>query len=320
MNVYAKAGPIPIRNQMPLYLFYLQMEPDRAEVVEQNKFNIDADYTVSNITVSAFTPATSLYNINIDAEVSRITLDLRYGIHENLEAGLEVPYMSLSRGYLDSFVEDFEEAIGARTPRSRTRQGSNNYNYSFIYDNQNLINKKNASDGLGDIVLKAKYLLLKEDESYYMPNLSIRSAVKFPTGRKSDLLGSGEFDFGLGVIADKSFFKRICLYCGINVVFIQKPSFFSSLNLKKEMLSGMAGLEYSFTDRFSLVAQVSGNSTPYPSSGTNVLDESAIDIGLGLNYIWKEKKNVSWRFAVTENYNSASSPDVSLNTGFKVGF
>lgn len=314
------AGPIAIRNQMPLYLFYLQMEPDKAGVTEQNKLNIDADYTISNVTVSCFTPASSLYNINIDAEISRITLDLKYGVCDNAELGLEVPYLSLSSGYLDGFVEEFEKTVGATTPRSRTRQGSYNYNYSFIYNNENLINKKHASEGLGDIVLKAKYQILEEDEYSSFPNISLRAAVKFPTGRKKDLVGSGEFDYGLGIVADKSFSKRITIYCGLNAVFIQKPSFFSMLNLKKEIISGMIGAEYFFTDRFSLVAQISGNTTPYPSSGTNALDESAIDVGLGLNYNWKEKQNVSWHFAFIENMNSASSPDVSFNTGWDIGF
>jgi len=314
------SGPIPIRNQMPLYLFFLQMEPDKACAVEQNKFNINAGYSVSNITVSCFTPESSLYNINIDAEVSRITLDLRYGFSENFEAGLEVPYISLSRGYLDNFVEGFEKSIGAITPRSRERQGSNNYNYSFIYNNQNLISKRNASSGMGDAVLKVKRGILKEEDGSIKPNLSLRSAVKFPTGKKSDLLGSGEFDYGFGLIADKSFFKRFCFYCGLNAAFIQKPSFFSELNLKKEIISGLAGLEYLLTERVSLVAQITGNSTPYPSSGTNALDEDAFDVGLGAYYTWKEKKGISWHFAFTENINSASSPDVTFDTGWKISF
>lgn len=314
------AGPIPIRNQMPLYLFFLQMEPDRATVAEEGKFDVNIDYTVSNITVSCFTPATSLYNINIDAEVSRITMDLRYGFYDRSEIGLEIPYLSLSRGYLDGFVEEFEKTVGATTPRSRIRQGSYNYNYSFIYNNENLISKKHSSEGLGDIVLKSKYRILEEDKYSFIPNISLRTTIKFPTGSKKDLIGSGEFDYGLGVIADKLFFKRARVYCGLNAVFIKKPSFFSTLGIKKEIFSGLIGAEYLFRDRFSIMAQVTGNSTPYPSSGTNVLDESAVDAGLGLNYNWKEKQNVSWHFAFTENFNSASSPDVSFNTGWKIGF
>jgi hypothetical protein len=38
-----------------------------------------------------------------------------------------------------------------------------------------------------------------------------------------------------------------------------------------------------------------------------------------MNYIWKEKRNISWNFALVENLVSQSSPDVSFNTGFRIG-
>ena len=249
-----------------------------------------------------------------------MTLDLRYGLSEKLEAGLDVPYLSLSRGYLDEFVERFEDTVGATTPRSRARQGSYNLNYSFIYNSQSLIKRTNASDGLGDIVLKAKYQISKEDENGFWPNASFRAAVKLPTGEKRSLLGSGEIDYGFGVLLDKTFSEKITVYTGCNFVIIEKPSFFSVLNLKRNIISGLLGVEYLLTQRFSIVVQATGNTTPYPSSGTNALDESAIDLGLGVNYRFKEKENVSWHFAFTENVNSASSPDVSLDAGFNVGF
>ncbi|MBU4457810.1 MAG: DUF3187 family protein, partial [Candidatus Omnitrophica bacterium] len=143
-----RSGPIAMRNQMPLYLFYLQIAPDKAEVTKRNKFLINADYTVSNITVSAFTPITSLYTVDIDMEVSRVTLDLRYGLYENMEIGLEAPYLSLSRGYLDNFIEGIEDGIGARTPRSRERQGSYNFDYSLRYNGRYLIQEKHSKDGI----------------------------------------------------------------------------------------------------------------------------------------------------------------------------
>lgn len=314
------AGPIPMRNQMPLYLFYLQMEPDKASVTEQGKLNINAGYAVSNITVSSFTPGTSLYNINIDTEVSRRTLDLKYGVYESTEVGLEVPYLSLSSGYLDEFIEGFEDTIGATTPHSRVSQGPYNFNYSFIYNNQDLIKRTNASDGLGDIVLKAKYQILEEDRHSFWPNMSFRAAGKLPTGEKRSLLGSGEFDYGFGILLDKTFSERIKVYTGCNFVVIEKPSFFSVLNLKKNIVSGIIGAECLLAQRFSLVAQATGSTIPYPSTGTDALDGYPIDVGLGLNYVWKEKPNVSWYFSFIENINSKASPDVSFITGWKVGF
>ena len=315
---FKKAGPISIRNQMPLYLIYLQFVPDKAEPVERNKVTINADYTVSNITVSAFTPATSLYDVQIDAEVSRATIDFRYGLYDNCEIGLEVPYISLSGGYLDNFVESIEDGIGARTPRSRERQGSYEFAYSFKYNNNFLIDKQHSMQGLGDIVLHAKYQLLKEER--LLPDFSVRSAVKFPTGEKKDLLGSGELDYGIGILMDKGFFDRLFIYAGANVVWIEKPSFFSVLGVQEQIYSGMLAMEYFLSRRFSFVAQVSGNTTPYPVSDTNPLDNNAYEFGLGVNYSWREKDNVSWHFAFTENIKAASSPDVSLHTGLSWKF
>lgn len=314
-----KGGPIAIRNQMPLYLFYLQLVPDKAGVIERNKFKIDADYTVSNITVSAFTPASSLYDIQIDMEVSRVTLDFRYGLYDNLEIGLEVPYLSLSRGYLDNFIESVEDGIGARTPRSRENQGSYKFDFSFQYNNVFIVQEKHSRDGIGDIVLNLKYQMLRET-MWLLPNISLRTAVKFPSGDKDKLLGSGEVDYGLGILIDKGFFDRFFIYLGANAVKIKRPSVFSVLSIKEYIYSGLVGMEFFPTKRFSIVTQVTANTTPYPHSDTNPLDNDAFELGLGFNYTWKEKTNVSWHFAVTENITAASSPDVSFHSGIRWKF
>ena len=314
------SGPVPIRNQMPLYLFYLQMAPERASVTERNKFLVNADYTVSNVTVSAFTPASSLYEIQIDAEVHRITVDLRYGIYDNLEIGLEIPYIGMCSGYLDDFVEGFEDGIGARTPRSRERQGSNEFDYMVKYDNRHLIKEKSSKKGLGDVSLNAKYQILKESWYNPWPNISLRSAVKFPTATESDLVGSGEMDYGVGLLIDKNFFERFFLYLGGNVVFIEKPGVLDILDIDDKIYSYMLALEYFFTERFSVVTQVTGNTTPYPESSTNPLDNDAHDYLLGVNYRLKERSDISWRFAVVENISAASSPDVSFYTGLNWEF
>ncbi len=313
------AGPMSIRNQMPLYLIFLQMAPENAGVREHKKFEINADYTVSNITVSAFTPATSLYDIQIDLEVSRITIDFRYGLYNNLEIGLELPYISLSSGYLDGPIESIEDVIDARTPRSRERQGSYEFDYTFKYNNQFLIYQKHSVEGLGDIVLNSKYHLLKE-RSWFLPNISLRAAVKFPTAEKNDLLGSGEIDYGIGLLLDKCFFGRAFVYAGANAVMIEKPSFFSALGLEEQIFSGMLAIEYLFTKRFSLVTQVTGNTTPYPFTDTNPLDNEAYELGIGLNYAFKKDTDLLYHFGITENISAASSPDVSLHTGLKWRF
>ena len=311
---YKNAGPLRIRNQMPLHLIYLQMIPDKASVRERNKFTTNANYTVSNISVSAFTPISSLYDIDIDLEVSTVTLDFRYGLYDNLEIGFEVPYTSFSSGYLDDLIEGIEDGIGARTPRSRERQGSNEFDYSFIYNSRKVISMKKSVEGIGDMILNAKYQLLQE-RGWFLPNFSIRSSVKFPTAEEDDMLGSGEFDYGLGILMDKSFFGRVFLYGGANIVAIEKPKVFDELGIGEHIYSYVLALEYCFTKRFSVVTQASGNTTPYPYSDTNPLDNDSHDFGIAFNYTCKEKSDISCHFGITENISAASSPDVSLQTG-----
>ncbi|MBU1006690.1 MAG: DUF3187 family protein [Candidatus Omnitrophica bacterium] len=313
-------GPIPVRNQMPLYLFYLQMAPDRASVVKKGEFLTNADYTVSNITVSAFTPATSFYDVQIDLEVQRLTLDLRYGLYDNLEIGLEIPYIGMCSGYMDNFIEGFEDGIAARTPRSRERQGSYEFDYSLRYNGTYLIREKTSKKGLGEIMFNAKYQLLREEWYGIWPNVSLRSSVKFPTSDKKDLIGSDEFDYGFGILMDKCFFDRFFIYLGGSAVFIEKPGVLSALDIGDKIYSYMLTLEYLLTENFSLVTQVSGNTTPYPESDTNPLDNDAHEWALGFNYKLKEKSDVSWSFAVVENISAASSPDVSFNTGLNWEF
>ncbi len=313
-NDYMNGGPLRIRNQMPLHLIYLQMVPDKASVRERNRFTANANYTVSNITVSAFTPISSLYDIDIDMEVSTVTLDFRYGLYDNLEIGLEVPYTSFSSGYLDDFIESFEDGIGARTPRSRERQGSNEFDYSFIYNSRSVISIKKSVEGIGDVVLNAKYQFLR-DEGWLWPNFSLRSAVKFPTAEEDDMLGSGKFDYGFGILLDKRLFNRFFIYGGANIVAIEKPKVFDELGIGEHIYSYLLALEYCFTKRFSILTQVTGNTTPYPYSDTNPLDNDSHDFGIAFNYTWKEKSDVSCHFGITENISAASSPDVSLQTG-----
>ena len=58
-----------------------------------------------------------------------------------------------------------------------------------------------AESGLGDITLKAGYVLVSEKES--MPQIRPTVFVKFPTADKNKSLGTGEFDEGFAVEISK---------------------------------------------------------------------------------------------------------------------
>lgn len=308
-------GPMPIRNQMPLYLFWYFFPQDKAAVVGDKRAAAVFDYTVSNVVTDKVTNPTEEYIIRADMEVSRYNLNLKYGAMDRLEMSLEVPYLVLARGYLDSFVEEFEDAVGATAVGARKRAEKYKFNYDVRHNGKKLIYTQSPASGIGDIALSAKYMLV--DEAEYLPRASVRGALKFPTASEDKYLGSGKYDYGAGLLLDKSF-GRFFTYFNLNGVLISKPDFLEELDIKNFILSGMLAFEYCFTERLSAILQGTWNSTPYPATGTDPLDNDAAEAALGLNYQFTMNSN--WHIAVVENVYADSTPDVTFQLGGNIKF
>lgn len=124
-NKYQPSGPLNIRNQMPMYIFYMSMSPDKAQTLKKGKFGIEAGYHVTNNIIRQNDPWPSsksyselIYDITIDAEIQRFYADIKYGILDNFEIGIDVPYFAYSGGYLDGFIQNFEDTFDCITTPS----------------------------------------------------------------------------------------------------------------------------------------------------------------------------------------------------------
>ncbi len=309
-------GLEPVRNLMPLYMLFLQMPPESARSqAPVGGWTFDIEYQVSNSIVDGFTPATEFYNIVIDAEVTRASVDVRHRVNDRLEVGIEVPVVVLGPGYLDSFVESFEDAVGANTPRSRKERSRDNYTYKFRRNGVFLIETADSSVGLGDVELKAKFTIVEEGDA--MPHVAVRGALKLPTADSSKLLGGGQVDGGIGLAFDKQLHRRVHSSANINALLIGDPDPLESLDLDTVMFSWALGFEVFPTNNFSFLTQVSGSSTPFPGdSDTAVLENAPIDATFAFAYAFTP--DVVWDFSVVENIQSQASPDVSFRTAVTI--
>jgi hypothetical protein len=105
---------------------------------------------------------------DLDLEMLRTVIDLRYGLRSNVELGLEIPFLFTYSGILDGFIEDAEGFFGR--------------------------------------------------ERAWRPALSLRAAVKLPTGSTSRAFGSGEADGSVGVLLQQSL-GRVTLYINGDITF-----------------------------------------------------------------------------------------------------
>jgi len=319
---YVPSGPLNVRNDMPLYMFYMAPAPDKAQTLGKGKIEVDISYHVTN-TISQQRPAAGQefgpteknreWWVYIDTEVNRFDINLSYGILDNLEICADIPYYVFSDGYLDSFIENFESAFSfIKTPNAREERENNTYEYEIRSRGKPIILSTSHPNDFGEVSTYLKYKVL--DETKWLPVTSLRGAVKFPT-TSDELLGSKEFDYGIGILLEKTFFKRATLYFNLNYLFLEKPDILEELDVfNPQMLHGIFGAECFLTQKLSMLFQATANTTVYDDGVTSTGREGVV-LSLGFNYNFTDK--VSWQITMDENTNTAA-PDFGLFTGVKV--
>ena len=117
---------------------------------------------------------------------------------ERLDFSLEVPlvYQSTSSVVAGQFMGMHGQSTGTQSAMA-AMVGSG------MRTSADAATVNNSQDGLGDMKLKAGYVLFTEEE--YVPAIRPNVYVKFPTADKNKFLGTGEFDEGFAVELTKWF-------------------------------------------------------------------------------------------------------------------
>jgi Putative MetA-pathway of phenol degradation len=141
------------------------------------------------------------YGTGEDTEI--IYVPFTFGIRlDRFKLGLTVPYLRQSSQNVvltggGVAKKEKQAATAASTTESRTE------------------------DGLGDILLRASFIVLKEQP--LLPEIEPYLKIKFPTADEDRGLGTGEFDETIGVDLSKTFLDRLGVYVTLAYTFIGSP-------------------------------------------------------------------------------------------------
>ena len=95
---YAPKGPLTLRNQNPIYLQFLNIEPTRAVTLKHREFAFRIDNAYSN----TYEHGLSSTNEEIfDMESLRTALHFNYGVYDEMEIGIEIPFLRFDTGFLE---------------------------------------------------------------------------------------------------------------------------------------------------------------------------------------------------------------------------
>lgn len=312
------AQPLPFRNDHPLYLtLFSTAFPDRARTLAPHRWAWEAGYLNSNSIVEQHN-VLETDRIIVDGEMQRFEVSFRYGLIDSLELKVTFPYLLLGGGYMDDFIESFEDIFGFKTPGSRESRETGQFRYLFRVNRVDLIDKSGGSiDGLGDIPLQLKFKFRDSPEGI-LPRLAIRGLVKFPSAT-DPLLGNERVDGGIGLLAEQPIGKRMLLLANVDATTTHLPLSLKTIDLDPVMVSGSLAFEHFLTERVSWKWQWTAATNPYPKFHSDMTALNGTPMGIGLGWIYRFKPRAALQVGVAENISSAWS-DFSWSASFQGEF
>ena len=304
-------GPFPVRNFQPFQQMVLSLPGDRAAVVKPGTVDVRLELAE---TASIYNENSSQTNVNVKFETLRSGLFLRYGAMDRLELGLEVPVLYRYQGFMDGAITATERATTGLNP-ARAAFKNSNFLFHTTRNGQTMMNGGPGAMGLGDTTLMSKYQLLIEGAA--MPAVSLRGAVKLPTGDQSAFFGSGSPDFGLGLAVEKLVAGRWILYA--NVTGVVPTGTIAGLGLRPTV-SGIFAVEYLWSENLSVTAHVNYYSSPFHGTGAKAFDQGVTESVLGFSY--RVAPRFLWQVYGVENLDfiRGSASDFTVSTVFTYRF
>jgi hypothetical protein len=300
-------GPFPVRNFQAFQQLVLSLPGDRAAVVRPGMLDVRLELAE---TASIYNENSPQSNVNVKFETLRSGLFLRYGATDKLEFGLEVPVLYRYQGFMNGAITATERATTGLNP-ARAAFKNNNFLFNITQNGQTIMNGGPGAMGLGDTTLMSKYQLLTEGGA--MPAVSLRGAVKLPTGNQADFFGSGSPDFGLGLAVEKLVAGRWMLYASMTGVV--PTGTIAGFGLRPT-LSGLAAIEYLWSENLSITTHFDYYSSPFHGTGANALDQGVTESVLGFSY--RVVPHFLWQVYAVENLDfiTGSAADFTVSTVF----
>jgi len=271
-------GPFPTRNYNPVQLLFLSLPPEKATTLPPGTYYIGLEVAESNTIIDE---STRRVQATLKFETFRSALHLNYGITDRLEVGLEIPYYYRNGGIFDPMIVNVENNFGKLNPDRLHFSNDKFGGYEITQDGELILSGEDHQSGFGDISLSGKYLILPEGP--VRPSVSLRVALKFPTGSFDEAFGSGKADIGAGLVLQKGMGQRWLLYLNQSVVVPEDDFGSSDLTLRAIYTASLAA-EFMWTPAFSLVGQFDYYTSPFHSTGARVLDNAVTEFVLGFNY------------------------------------
>ena len=247
--------------------------------------------------------------LNLDGETLRFALELRYGLAENWDVQLDIPWVDQSGGDLDHVIDDWHDFWGM-SDGGRSDVPSHLLDYRYQTRAGGFVLQDDAS-GPGDISLSATYVIHREDSAA----ASVAFGYKFASGDAEDFTGSGADDawVALRFSGDQLSALPLAWHGQLGYLRAGEGDLIGEFQERDFWFAGLA-MDWRFAPRWSLLFQVDGHRAPLHSDLTGVGDDAVLGT---VGARWRFARHWAVDLSVVEDLRVETAPDVIFQAGLR---
>jgi hypothetical protein len=247
--------------------------------------------------------------LNLDGETLRFALELRYGLAQDWDLQLEVPWLEQSGGDLDSAIDNWHDFWGMSDGgRSSVPRDVLDYRY-LSADGQ--FSLQDDTSGIGDISLALSHAFYRDQDSV----LGVALGYKAGTGDEDDFLGSGADDVYIALRFSGEQLSNLPLVWHGQAGYLRAgdSNLLEGVQERNLWFAGLS-VDWRVSRNWSVIAQLDGHAAPLDSELTGVGDDAAMGT-LGARWYFAPQWSVE--ISVVEDIRVETAPDVTFQASLR---
>ena len=308
----ARAGdPFLIRNDQPVGRLYGVPVGIDADPAAAPGFGLRVGLDVANTSIERTAGPTELV---LDGETWVLRFAARHVWKNGWRFMVGIPVVSHQGGGTDSFIEEYHDAMGL-PDGNRKRRPSDRLEYRYRRGNEIHFNQTDSTTGLGDVFLAVAAPLARDRAGTRA--LDVVAGVEWPTGDADRLLGSGSWDFSLGLAAaDFATLAKwnLELHGGAGVLAMTEGDVLADLQEPVAVYGDLA-VGWRLASWLVPRVQVDFHSPFFADTGQAPLDDWAVELVCGATV--RLPGRFALDLAVAEDVAVSTAPDVVFHVGLK---
>lgn len=294
-------GPIDVQGQSFYQMLHLNPTPAAPSTLPAGRWEARFSSTWVNDW------ALSKGHYLIDSETLQGTGRLNHAFTERFQIGVEMSFLLRGGGTLDRPIEGFHQLFGLSN-MDREKFPRNRQLIEFHRNDESTFVFYRSGIDLEDTVLSSQYTLTCGGRR--LPAAALNLSVSLPTGRRTNLSGTGGSDVGIALLLAKRFGDFYFYINGGYIWFGNRD--FVGIPLKATKWTASSGVEYHPWQSTALILQNMINSGI--AQDDVELSQFSDELNIGIEHALSQR----WflQFALIENlFHFKNSPDFGIHVG-----